>query len=118
MARVVALMPDLLFGSNVQGALAAAGHEVQLVGGEEAAHAALPGADVLVLDLAADADGGLAALDALRAADALEGVRVLAAYAHVEAETKVRAEAAGVDLAVPRSRMAREGAALVERLLA
>ena len=115
---MVALLPDLLFGSNVQGALAAAGHDVQLVADEEGARAALPGADVLVLDLAADADGGLAALDALHTADALEGVRVLAAYAHVEAHTKARAEAAGVDLAVPRSRMAREGAALVERLLA
>lgn len=118
MARVVALMPDLLFGSNVQGALVAAGHEVQVVAGEEGAGAALPGADVLVLDLAADADGGLAALHALRSADALKDVRVLAAYAHVEADTKARAEEAGVDLAVPRSRMAREGAALVERLLA
>lgn len=118
MARVVALLPDLLFGSNVQGALAAAGHDVQLVSGEEAARGALPGADALVLDLAADADAGLAALAALRGDEALEGVRVLAAYAHVEADTKARAEAAGVDLAVPRSRMAREGAALVERLLA
>ena len=118
MARVVALLPDLLFGSNVQGALAAAGHDVALVAGEEAARGALPGADVLVLDLAADADGGLAVLAALRGDEALEGVRVLAAYAHVEADTKARAEAAGVDLAVPRSRMAREGAALVERLLA
>ncbi|MDQ3767916.1 MAG: hypothetical protein M3370_00325, partial [Actinomycetota bacterium] len=67
----MALLPDLLFGSNVQGALAAAGHDVALVSGEEAARGALPGADVLVLDLAADADGGLAALDALRATDAL-----------------------------------------------
>ena len=32
MARVVALVPDLLFGSQVQGMLAAAGDEVELVG--------------------------------------------------------------------------------------
>ena len=31
-ARVVALVPDLLFGSQVQGMLAAGGHEVELVG--------------------------------------------------------------------------------------
>ena len=34
MARVVALVPDLLFGSQVQGMLVAAGHEVELVGDE------------------------------------------------------------------------------------
>ena len=32
MARVVALVPDLLFGSRVQGDLRAAGHEVTLAG--------------------------------------------------------------------------------------
>ena len=31
MARVVAFVPDLLFGSNVLGALQAAGHEAVLV---------------------------------------------------------------------------------------
>ena len=36
MARVVALIPDLLFGSQVQGMLTAAGHEVELVGDETA----------------------------------------------------------------------------------
>jgi hypothetical protein len=36
----------------------------------------------------------------------------------VDADTRRRAEAAGFDLVVPRSRMAREGAALVDRLLA
>ena len=33
MARVVAFIPDLLFGSNVLGALQAAGHEPVLVAG-------------------------------------------------------------------------------------
>jgi len=50
-ARVTALVPDLLFGSNVQGALAAAGHEVHLVGSAAAVDAT---ADVLVVDLMAD----------------------------------------------------------------
>ena len=31
MARVLALVPDLLFGSRIQGALTAAGHEVELI---------------------------------------------------------------------------------------
>ena len=34
MARVLALVPDLLFGSRVQGDLTAAGHDVQLIGDE------------------------------------------------------------------------------------
>jgi hypothetical protein len=43
--------------------------------------------------------------------------RTLGFYSHVEADVRERAELAGFDLVVPRSRMAREGAALVERLL-
>lgn len=110
MARVVALIPDLLFGSNVQGALGAAGHDVQLVSVLE------PGltADVLVVDLTADAPERIAAASAARA----PGVPVLAFYAHVEADVRQQAEAAGFELVVPRSRMAREGAALVARLSA
>ena len=34
MARVAALIPDLLFGSKVQSALQDAGHEVDLITGE------------------------------------------------------------------------------------
>ena len=45
------------------------------------------------------------------------GMPVLGYYSHVDVETKETAEAAGVDLVVPRSRMARELPALAERLL-
>jgi hypothetical protein len=45
------------------------------------------------------------------------GLPVLGYYSHVNAEVKREADAAGVDLAVPRSRMAREMPALVERAL-
>ena len=37
-------------------------------------------------------------------------------YSHVDADVRTRAIAAGFDLVVPRSRMAREGSALVDRL--
>lgn len=107
MARVVALVPDLLFGSKVQGMLVAAGHEVELVPTPDRARAAVGTADVVVVDLTAgevDVTGLIGA------------ARSLAFYSHVEADVKARAEAAGYDLVVPRSRMAREGAALVERL--
>ena len=44
-------------------------------------------------------------------------MRTLAFYSHVDATSAAR-PGGGFDLVVPRSRMAREGAALVERLSA
>ena len=38
-------------------------------------------------------------------------------YSHTDVETRQKAERLGFDLVVPRSRMAREAAALVESLL-
>jgi DNA-binding NarL/FixJ family response regulator len=111
--KVVALVPDLLFGSRVQAMLA--GHDVSLVAGEADVWAALP-ADVLVVDLTSDDVDGVTLVDSLAAAGELRGVRTLGFYSHVDVDTRRRAERAGFDLVVPRSRMAREGAALVERL--
>ena len=108
MARVVAFIPDLLFGSNVVGALQAAGHEVKLA--SDPADAA--GADVLVIDLTVDAGERIDRVSG----SSLPGVRTLAFYSHVESEVREQAVAAGFDLVVPRSRMAREGASLVTRL--
>jgi len=105
-ARVVAVVPDLLFGSKVRGMLAAAGHEVELVGSADEARSRA--ADVVIVDLTAgepDATG------------IVGRVPTLAFYSHVEADVRARAEEAGYDLIVPRSRMAREGADLVERLV-
>lgn len=111
MARVVAFIPDLLFGSNVLGGLRAAGHDVVLVGDADGLGHELPGTDVLVVDLTVDA----AARIGLQRPP---GVRTLAFYSHVEADVRRMAEEAGFDLVVPRSRMAREGPSLVERLSA
>ena len=108
MARVVAFVPDLLFGSKVQGMLAAAGHEVDLVSTADAARERVSGASVVVIDLTAgepDVDGIVGAVPSL------------AFYSHVDTEVRARAEEAGYDLVVPRSRMAREGADLVGRLV-
>jgi hypothetical protein len=106
-ARVLAFIPDLLFGSNVAGALTAAGHEVQLVSAPAA------GADVLVADLTADAPERIAQLVALGETRP----KTLAFYSHVENDVREAAQAAGLELVVPRSRMNREGAALLEQLL-
>ena len=113
MARVVAFIPDLLFGSRVIAALQAAGHEAVLAGDPHALSAALTDADVVVVDLTFDAGERLAQLARAR----LPGMPALAFYSHVEVEVREQALRAGVDLVVPRSRMAREGAALVDRLL-
>jgi len=106
MARVAALVPDLLFGSRVQAMLREAGHDVQLVSqaGDVGGHV-----DVLVVDLTDQVDERIAAVQGL-------GARKLAFYSHVEADVRERALAAGFDAVVPRSRMAREGGELVSRL--
>ena len=105
MARVVAIAPDLLLGSKIEAMLSAAGHEVTLA--PALAEAPLDEADLLVADLDAEDPEALAGL----------GFPVLGYYSHVNVETKQAAEAAGIDLAVPRSRMARELPQLVEQLL-
>src|ERR1700733_1707437 len=130
MARVLGLTRDLLFGSNVKGALTLAGNEVELVGdasrleeilaigGDEASkdRAAAP-AEVLIADLTDSELEGAAIVSSLREGGRLGGVRTLAFYSHVEVAARERAERAGFDLVVARSRMAREGAELVAGLL-
>ncbi len=126
MARVVALIPDLLFGSRVQGQLAAAGHEVELVGdvgrirerlvaavGQEGDDGA---AAVLVVDLTDPGLDGVALVGELSDEGVLRGVVTLGFFAHVEPAVRERALAAGFDQVVPRSRMAREGAEMVASL--
>lgn len=102
MARVQALVTDLMLASKVSETLSSAGHEL-LPGVEPRADAEL---------IVADLD----AVDAERVAAA--GPVALGFYQHTDPATRKRAEAAGFDLVVPRSRMARELPELVERLLA
>jgi CheY-like chemotaxis protein len=117
-ARIVALVPDLLFGSRVQAMLVDAGHEVTLTGAEDEARTEAEFADALVVDLTTDAVDGVMLVDSMRAGGELRGIRTLAFYSHVDADTRTRAQEAGFDLVVPRSRMAREGGVLVDGLLA
>jgi CheY-like chemotaxis protein len=115
--RVVALVPDLLFGSQVQGMLRAGGLDVELAGSAERARELLPGAAVLVVDLTSPDLDGPALVRELHGADALQETRTLGFYAHVDPDARQRALDAGFDQVVPRSRMAREGADLVKRLI-
>jgi CheY-like chemotaxis protein len=118
MARVAALIPDLLFGSKVQSALAAAGHEVDLITGPVEAWDEVGGIDLLVVDLTSPDVDGVELFETLATAGELSDVRTLGFFAHVQPEVRERALAAGFDQVVPRSRMARDGAQLVQALLA
>jgi hypothetical protein len=105
MARVLAIAADLMLGSKVEATLSAAGHEVTLSASLQ--EAPLEGIDLIVADLDAENPEALVGL----------GIPVLGYYSHVNVETRETAEAAGVDLVVPRSKMARELPTLAERLL-
>lgn len=104
MARVVAIVSDLMLASRVGESLKAAGHEVSVV-------PKLPeplDAEAIVCDL------DTTALDAVVATN----LPTLGFYSHVDIETKQRAETAGIQTVVPRSRMSRELPELLTKLLA
>lgn len=104
MARVLALVTDLMLASRVEAPLTAAGHDVTVRGD--------PGAD------AGDFDAIVADLELVDPeAVASAGPPSLGFYSHVDVATRRRAEAAGIDVVVPRSRMARELPELVAGLL-
>ncbi len=113
MARAVAFVPDLLFGSNLLGGLQAGGHDPVLVSNAGELEGALTGADVLIVDLTSDPESRIALV-----AGALGPgrPRTLAFYAHVERDVRTDAERAGFDLVVPRSRIARAASELVSEL--
>lgn len=104
MARILALVEELMLASRVEGTLRAAGHEVRLGSGNAELG---EGFDLIVCDL-----------DCVDA-EALAGRSepVIAFYSHVDTDARDRGQAAGFDLVIPRSRMSRELPKLVERLL-
>jgi len=104
-AQVLSIATDLMLGSKVEAQLTAAGHEVTTAPSIE--ESTWEGIDLVVADLDVENSEALVGL----------GVPVLGYYSHVDVATKEAAEAAGVDLVIPRSRMARELPALAERLL-
>jgi len=105
MARVVSIAEDLMLASRVDAMLTASGHHVVLA--RSLQEASLDGAELIVADLDVENPEALVGL----------GMPVLGYYSHVDVATKEAAEAAGVDMVVPRSRMARELPDLVKGLL-
>ena|SRR5689334_15707565 len=104
MARIVAVVDDLMLASRVRTSLEGAGHEVEQ---DPSLPDELDGVDCVVADLDAVAPEELGDL----------GVPVVGFYQHTDVETKKRAEEAGLAFAVPRSRMVRELPELVQRAL-
>jgi hypothetical protein len=104
-ARIAVIAPELLLGTRIQETLSAAGHEVTL--SRSASEASLDAAELLIVDVEREKPEAVVGL----------GIPVLGFYPHTNAELRQAAEAAGVNLVVPRSRLAREMPALVESLL-
>jgi len=104
-AQIVVIAPELLLGTRIQETLSAAGHEVTL--SPSASDASLDAAELLIVDVERESPEAVVGL----------GIPVLGFYPHTNAKLRQAAEAAGVDLVVPRSRLAREMPELVETLL-
>jgi hypothetical protein len=104
-ARIVAVATELLLGSKVEATLKAAGHDVTL--SPSLLEAPLDEVELVVADL--DTENPKALVDL--------GIPILGYYSHTNAETRKASEAAGVDLVVPRSRLARELPELANELL-
>jgi hypothetical protein len=104
MARIAALVQDLMLASRVRTSLEASGHEVEQ---DTELPDELDGIDLVVADLDAVPPERLGEL----------GVPVIGFYQHTDADMRTRAEEARLSLAVPRSRMVRELPELVERTL-
>jgi hypothetical protein len=104
MARIAAIVSDLMLASRVSTALEASGHEVEQ---ESELPDELDGVDLVVADLDVAAPETLGDLT----------VPVIGFYQHTNTAMKRRADEAGLFIAVPRSRMVRELPELVERAL-
>jgi CheY-like chemotaxis protein len=116
-ARVALLCPDLLFGSKIEGALSIAGHTVSRFDSEERVRVGASFHDLLVVDLNEPSFDAPALVASMRERGELDAVPTLGFYGHLDQAIRKRAEEAGFNRVVPRSRMARETAELVERLL-
>ena len=104
MARIAAVVADLMLASRVRTSLEASGHEVEQ---DSKLPDELDGIDLVVADLDVVAPEALGDLE----------VPVIGFYQHTDVDTKTRADEAGLTQAIPRSRMVRELPELVERAL-
>ena len=105
MARVLAVVPDLMLSSRVTAMLGAAGHEVKVL--PKVPEADDFDFDLVVCDLEAVDPVAVGSLPA----------PAIGFYSHVDVETRDRGREAGLELVIPRSRMSRELPDLAARML-
>lgn len=116
MAKVLAVAPDLFFASKIEATLLHAGHELEIVDDLKQMKAKVRDTDIIIVDLACgNFTAGQVADELERAGSATKPI--LAFYSHIDADNRFAAERAGFDMVVPRSRMAREMAQLVDNLV-
>ncbi len=101
MAPIAVFVDDLMLSSRVTESLTASGHQPIIARSSREAE----GAMLVICDLDCVDHSEMVAL----------GIPVIGFYSHVDQETRQRAEEAGVELVIPRSRMARELPDLVAR---
>ncbi|MGI8461098.1 MAG: hypothetical protein ACR2OC_05610 [Solirubrobacterales bacterium] len=107
MAKIVVISSELMLGTRIEATLTASGHDVRLANSLTES-SILDDADLVVADVGHENPEALVGL----------GYPVLGYYQHTDVATREAAEAAGVDIVVPRSRLVREMPELVEKLLA
>lgn len=112
---IVLLIPDLLFSSKLAANLTAANYQIKLCSDQSRAREWLAAAAAVIVDLS-DPQLDLTRLIAT-VRECAPPPKTLGCYAHVLPEQRARALAAGFDLALPRSRVVRDSAAVVAQLL-
>ena len=117
---VVALVPDLMFSSRIEGTLRQLGYRVAVVKDAAALQAAARGNGpaLVLVDLAARGVDVPAAIAALKADAATRALPVVAFGPHLDEVARDAAAAAGADAVVANSKLALDLPRLVERYAA
>ncbi len=102
MARIVALVPDLMFGTRIEDVAKHLGYPVEFVKSEEDVAAVIARVSPSLVVVALDAPRSMEAIEAGKRA----GASVLAFGSHKNVELMRAAKAAGCDQVVARSQMA------------
>jgi CheY-like chemotaxis protein len=114
---VVALVPDLMFASRIDGTLRQLGYRVTVVKDATALHATVraDGPALVLVDLAARRVDVPAAIAALKADAATRALPVVAFGPHLDETARDAAAAAGADAVVANSKLALDLPRLVAR---
>jgi CheY-like chemotaxis protein len=114
---VLGLVPDLMFGTRIEGVLQRLGYEAELVGeaGVLARRAREAAPALVLVDLAARGADVPAAIRALKADATTRAIPVVAFGPHLDAAALEAARAAGADAVVANSKLAFDLPGLVGR---